>query len=67
MFGGKSHGLHGASCTILPSDTIISKKLLFRFIEKVMYLINNIDLIHYFFNESKKYFLLIIVSGGSIE
>jgi hypothetical protein len=39
---------------ILPPVTIISEKSLFRFNEKVMYLVNNVSQIHYFFNESKK-------------
>jgi hypothetical protein len=43
---------------ILPSVINISKKPHFRLIEKVMYLVNNVDQLDYFFNESKKWFFV---------
>jgi hypothetical protein len=39
---------------LLPPVIIISKKSLFRFIEKIIYFANNANQIHYFFNEPKK-------------
>jgi hypothetical protein len=37
--------------------TTINIKSLFRFIENIMYLVNNIDHLHYFFNKLKKNYL----------